>query len=351
MCHAVCFLERDFPISFHAPTVPREVLACAKCLIGSSEVLQRQLLPERLVHGFNCLAVRNVHDTEALASIISMGLDDAQRADALGRRGHEYSVSIERTRKFPSNYEELFADVIKRHNKGRVHDPSIIVSVTDRFTWTRRALDTLPPKQRKIVDESVGHYDEEEGWALGVYACLLELVGKNELAYGVLIDAVRLELRLAGVFNSERKIEDGLFRLESKIPVLEQEMDELYPIIAGGLEIDAYEFDVRELLAARLRGELPLWASRHRSRALVLAASNCGGTRVYWLSPSVEALLELCDGSRSIGELRRIVRSQDAVRDNQNLGAILMDCFRLGIIRLLAEPTVSSDPQSAAIES
>ena len=100
-------------------------------------------------------------------------------------------------------------------------------------------MDSLPPKQRKIVDESVGPYDEEDGWALGVYACLLELVGKNELTYGVLVDAVRLELRLAGVFNSERKLEDGLFRLESKIPVLEQEMDELHPILAGGLEIDA----------------------------------------------------------------------------------------------------------------
>ena len=112
-----------------------------------------------------------------------------------------------------------------------------------------------------------------------------------------------------------------------------------------------FEFDVRELLAARLRGELPLWASRHRSRALVLAAPNRRGARVYWLSPPVETLLELCDGSRSIGELRRIVDLQDAVRDNQSLGAILMDCFRLGIIRLIAEPTGSSDPGSAAIES
>ena len=75
-------------------------------------------------------------NSEALASVISMGLDDAQRADALGRRGHEYSVSIERTRKFPDNYEELFADVIKRLNKGHVHDSSIMVSVTERFTWT-----------------------------------------------------------------------------------------------------------------------------------------------------------------------------------------------------------------------
>src|SRR5262249_7929548 len=30
-CTAVCFLERNFPISMHAPVVPREVLACGTC--------------------------------------------------------------------------------------------------------------------------------------------------------------------------------------------------------------------------------------------------------------------------------------------------------------------------------
>ena len=37
-CTAVCFLERDFPITFHAPTVPREVLACGTCLVLSGEI-------------------------------------------------------------------------------------------------------------------------------------------------------------------------------------------------------------------------------------------------------------------------------------------------------------------------
>lgn len=34
-CTAICFLERDFPIKIHTPTIPREVFACGTCLIVS----------------------------------------------------------------------------------------------------------------------------------------------------------------------------------------------------------------------------------------------------------------------------------------------------------------------------
>ena len=33
-CLAVCCLEQGFPIEFHAPMIPREVLLCGTCLVG-----------------------------------------------------------------------------------------------------------------------------------------------------------------------------------------------------------------------------------------------------------------------------------------------------------------------------
>jgi hypothetical protein len=356
MCDAVCFLERDFPIGFHAPTVPREVFACAKCLIGSSEVLQRQIMAERLVHRFNCLAVRDVQDTEELADVITIGLGNRQHAEAIGRRGHEYSMLVERKSAFPRNYEQLFADAIKGHDDKGVLTSSAIASANDRFMWTRRVVDCLPTEQRKTIDECAARYGSDDGWALSVYAGLLELIAKGELASGVLIDAVRMEMRLAGVHSagvhsSEGKVEDGLFRLEAlEIPTFEEGMEKLYPILTNGLELDEYEFDVREMLSARVHGELPIWASRRHSCAVVVPAANERRCRIYWLSPPIQSLLELCDGTRSIGELKEIIGSRDSGPGHEDIGTIVMEFFRLGLIRLIDVPVLPAGQRPGATD-
>ncbi len=43
-CAAVAFLENRFPIAFHGPQIPREVLACGRPLIVSGEIYDRQYL-------------------------------------------------------------------------------------------------------------------------------------------------------------------------------------------------------------------------------------------------------------------------------------------------------------------
>ena len=40
-CLAVCCLEQDFPIRFHAPIIPREVLLCGTCLVASTELIRK----------------------------------------------------------------------------------------------------------------------------------------------------------------------------------------------------------------------------------------------------------------------------------------------------------------------
>ncbi len=80
LCQAVCFLECDFPLTFHAPTIPREVQACGGCLVASAAILREQYRSERLVHGYNCFAVRTVGDADALATTLGLALHDPERA-------------------------------------------------------------------------------------------------------------------------------------------------------------------------------------------------------------------------------------------------------------------------------
>lgn len=65
-CDVVCFLERDFPIKFHNPVIPREAIVRGRCLVVSEEIAQRQAFRESLVDGKNIVLV-NPKDVDLLS--------------------------------------------------------------------------------------------------------------------------------------------------------------------------------------------------------------------------------------------------------------------------------------------
>ena len=84
-CLAVCCLEQDFPIGFHTPIIPREVLLCGTCLVGSTEVIRKLPNYGRLPHGYGCVAIEDVNDIQALSSAARRHRD-RPRAGCGGRR-------------------------------------------------------------------------------------------------------------------------------------------------------------------------------------------------------------------------------------------------------------------------
>jgi len=126
-CDAVCFLERDFPIAFHAPTIPREVLSCGTCLILSGEILAKQPYRHRLVDGENVLLVQDPKDHDALARALAHVLNDPAAAREIGRRGAEVLPDVSDHDAHAAAYERIFEDVIARH----AGQPSVM-SAADR---------------------------------------------------------------------------------------------------------------------------------------------------------------------------------------------------------------------------
>jgi glycosyltransferase involved in cell wall biosynthesis len=86
-CDVVCFLERDFPIPFHGPLVPREVLSSGACLVCSAEIAAKPALRGNLVDERNAVVIADPRDHEALARRIRRLITDGECARAIGGQG------------------------------------------------------------------------------------------------------------------------------------------------------------------------------------------------------------------------------------------------------------------------
>ncbi|WP_408890010.1 glycosyltransferase [Myxococcus faecalis] len=141
-CRAVCFLERDFPITFHAPTVPREVLASGTCLILSGEIASKQRFRERIIAGENALVVPDPKVHADLANALRLVIDDAALAASIGQKGAELLVDGREEQPAGRGYEPIFQDVLERRG-GR---PSTLPLADRGLPETREeALRTLVP--------------------------------------------------------------------------------------------------------------------------------------------------------------------------------------------------------------
>lgn len=121
-CTAVCFLERDFQISFHTPSVPREVLACGTCLVLSGEVLQKQIWRDQMVDGENFVSVPDPKDIDQLAAALEQIVRDPDRARRIGERGGAVTFLKASADELAAAYESVFTDVLRRRREGRSAD-------------------------------------------------------------------------------------------------------------------------------------------------------------------------------------------------------------------------------------
>ena len=88
-CDAICFLERNFPILFHGPLIPREVLSSGACLVCSGEIAKKPIYGGNLVDNRNAAIVADPKDRPALAGRLRSLISDPDRTQALARQGQK----------------------------------------------------------------------------------------------------------------------------------------------------------------------------------------------------------------------------------------------------------------------
>ncbi len=85
-CQATCFLERDFPITFHTPQVPREILASGSSLVLSREIANKQNFSDSLVDSKNVILV-DPKDNDDLRKKLKILLTDQDLLRSVGYHG------------------------------------------------------------------------------------------------------------------------------------------------------------------------------------------------------------------------------------------------------------------------
>lgn len=94
-CDAVAFLENRFPISFHGPQVPREVLACGRPLLLSREIFEKVYFKSQLRDNVNVMLVDDPRDVGTLAEQINLLLHSPELLKCLAHHAGALSRMLE----------------------------------------------------------------------------------------------------------------------------------------------------------------------------------------------------------------------------------------------------------------
>jgi glycosyltransferase involved in cell wall biosynthesis len=323
-CLAVCCLEQDFPIVFHAPIVAREVLLCGACLIGSMEMIRKLPGYDRLPPGYSCVAIGDVTDTEALSRQLADIVRDPQPAMSLGARGYAFARGLQQHLPFLETVESILEAAAVRRS-APAHTNRSLDDVTsepddDRFPLTRLALASV-----EGIDESYCQPASSTRCAIDIaQACQVLAAVERKIdcgasGLGSIALAVRAEIRIA---EAESEADDSSlddypqFRLRLRRWALaEGDLAGLVPIRVPRLRIIEFEYDVSQFLGVETMERLPA-APLERSSYVVAFVQSSKQEREPYLVDSVTArILSLSDGTRTAAE---VVKELDPNEDTES---------------------------------
>ena len=305
-CTAVCFLERDFPIAIHTPTIAREVLACGGCLIVSKEIADKQANREQLESGVHLLVVDDPRDTDELAHTLGRVVDDPAWARRIGTAGAAAVAESGGYEQWVVCWEKLFEQYAGQTDAGAPH------GAAPGRDARRRALEVAVPSllayveklAPAVVDQFLNKTSEFSlpGYALDFCAVLAEALpaAVAEQRQPVLADALRYTVArlragfdVAGAPPPFAVVDDFHDREFSLL-----EVAQLYPVRSNLAVVEEFDYDIAEVVGGwgQAEGGDPLDRAHARHCFVLFQRTANLATRELELSPASVALLEACDG-------------------------------------------------------
>jgi glycosyltransferase involved in cell wall biosynthesis len=357
-CTAVCFLERDFPIAIHGPIVPREILACGTCLILSREIASKNQYHGPLNSGENMIIVEDPKVHNDLASALRDAISDAERTEAIGKRGLYLSRSIEDFEGYVVGVEELLQR-FAGHDSSNSRTLSAAVETSSTTEATLQLIipqvfSLLRERYPSVVNDFI-HSDETCLFATAVSFCgfVADRISRDEANSKLPQILTLLRYTKAHLTSSYDPVGENIPAYAASDclvggTVSEELVWNLRPIHGNFVRVEEFDYDVRELAptflhppqtksAAELLGEL---ASLHEKRMLVLFHRSVNlTTHELQINDLTYILIAMCDGARStckvIEEMcERLSVESSAHREEVKLQvlAALERLYQIGVI-------------------
>ena len=335
-CTAVCFLERDFPITFHGPNVGKEILACGTCLILSREIAEKQVMKGSFEHEGNILIVEDPKDHSDLAQSLRFVIENPERAKAIGSAGRQLlergttrgMVMRERPKSYVAALEErllMLAGKRKEATNGTSAAPVPSMVRKSRLKSCLTATSTiLNGSWEQLVDrycEKQAEPSDDRFMDAVLFCEFIEAQHGGSNGNGYLKDVLRFEKVSNLMYTDFRSTKATAAETPLLVPFGEQpararrrnirdsawvvgddRIIGLVPIKARGSQVLTFDYDLEELLAALERGEVPGNVSKAKKHILFKKELNFVASQME-LSEPMKQLLDFCDGKRTVKEV------------------------------------------------
>ncbi|HKA70247.1 MAG TPA: glycosyltransferase [Xanthobacteraceae bacterium] len=336
-CLAVCCLEQDFPIGFHSPIIPREVLLCGACLVASTEVIRKLPAHDRLSHGYGCVAIDDVNDVDALAERLAAIVRDPAPAPEVGRRGCLFARELQREIPFPHLLEQILQAAAAREKIPQEAAGDAPAARATRFAFAERAA------ARNVVDRAKA---APGCFGLAQARAILDDV-QRDIAAGradlkPLALAIETELAVAMAEEDAGDVDaldfDPLFRLHiARWALQDADLSALIPVRDPRVRVLAFDYDVAEFMAPRGGADLPVQPAPRRSHIVAFARAAGRYRSPLVVDARTARILTLSDGTRTAAE---IVRDADQTAEAAGRHSLewLEQLFVHGLISLRDRP-------------
>jgi glycosyltransferase involved in cell wall biosynthesis len=315
-CVAVCCLEQNFPIGFHMPMIPREVLLCGTCLIGSIEVIRKLPHHTRLPDGYGCVAIDDVNNIEALSKRLAAIVRDPAPAASVGARGRNFACELQRGQPVLQGLEHILEAAATRqrvppamrapadsatHEAGGGHFPLTRLARTFMAECAETSGAGALTKGPKVPLDVEGVHE--------VLAAIDREIAAGKTSLRPLALAVRVEKAIAAAEGeTSRAVSVGTFNLRPRLCISRWAIDEgdlagLIPIRDPRLRILHFDYDVSELVYARTAADFPDTPTRHSTYVIVFCRDENSPRSPLLVDGLTARILELSDGTRTAAEI------------------------------------------------
>jgi len=345
-CLAVCCLEQDFPIAVHAPIIPREVLMSGTCLVGATEVIRKLPSFEQLPHGYGCVAIEDVNDTELLSERLAAIVNDPETAATVGARGRDFALEVQRDVPFPQRLERILESAAARQRAPSTTRRSAAAAVAQlghSFPLTHlvaAAITDIGGTGLQEIKPASPRPAADLEWARQVLDTIEQRMLGGATSLQPLAQAVQIEIAVATAEDDADRSgpsgrDDPLFRLRlAQWAMQDGALAELVPVRDPQLRIVEFDFDASQFMGAQTADAFPAIAAPRRSFIATFGCSEDGRRAPLLVDELTARILRLSDGTLTTSEILTQLSLENGTAAMDDCIGWVENLFRLGLVAL-----------------